>query len=245
METDTKERNCDYCGLKCKNQVGLKKHLHLKHSIEKTTDLSCWTCGKLFSQEQLLNQHYNTVLHQINCKNVQKEKNEKPSTIEEIIQNHKEDKEKKQAEKKRPFKSRLYERRIPGIQQKRRKRNPVSTKYLRKDPAIIPTENTCPQADPQSEPLMTWLDLTLEEENFKESSESTDVLEHPTTASTSQISPLEAAFIQEIGELFDIPKEQIPKTSKTEEFLIDLPRDLQTQCYTLLENTSFLDLLMN
>ena len=92
---------------------------------------------------------------------------------------------------------------------------------------------------------MNWLDLTLEEENFKESSESTEVLEQPATASTSQISPLEAAFIQEIGELFDIPKEQIPTTSKTDEFLLDLPRDLQAECYSLLENTSFLDLLMN
>ena len=92
---------------------------------------------------------------------------------------------------------------------------------------------------------MTWLDLTLEEENFKESSESTEVLEYPTTASTSQISLSEAAFIQEIGELVDIPKEQIPKTSKTEEFLLDLPRDLQAEYYTSLENTSFLDLLMN
>ena len=139
----------------------------------------------------------------------------------------------------------MYERRIPGIQQKRRKRKPVSTKYLRKDPAIIPTENTCPQADPRSEPLMNSLDLTLKEKNFKESSESTEVLEHPATASTSQISPLEAAFIQEIGQLFDIPKDQIPTTSKTEEFLLDLPRDLQAECYTSLENTSFLDLLMN
>ena len=92
---------------------------------------------------------------------------------------------------------------------------------------------------------MTWLDLTLEEEIFKESSESTDVLEQPATASTSQLSPSEAAFMQEIGELFDIPKDQIPDTKKTEEFLLDLPTDLQIECYTSLENTSFLDLLMN
>ena len=116
---------------------------------------------------------------------------------------------------------------------------------MRKDPAIIPTEKTCPQADPRSEPLMNWLDLTLEEENFTESSESTEVLEQPATVSTSQISPLEAAFIQEISELFDIPKEQIPATSKNEEFLLDLPRDLQAECFTSLENTSLLDLLMN
>ena len=148
METDTKEIDCEYCGLKCKNQVGLKKHLHLKHSIEKTTDLSCWTCGKLFSKELLLNQHYNTVLHQINCKNAQKEMSEKPPTIEEIIKNHKEDRGKKEAETKRLFRARLYESKILDFQQKRRKRRPVSTKYLRKDPAIIPTEKTCPQADP-------------------------------------------------------------------------------------------------
>ena len=95
METDTKEIDCQHCGLKCKNQAGLKEHLHLKHSIEKTTDLSCWTCGKLFSQELLLNQHYKTVLHQINCKNAKKEMSEKPLSIEEIIKNHKEDRERK------------------------------------------------------------------------------------------------------------------------------------------------------
>ena len=56
---------------------------------------------------------------------------------------------------------------------------------------------------------------------------------------------MEAAFIQEISELFDIPKEQIPEISKNEEFLLDLPRDLQAECFTSLEDTSFLDLLMN
>ena len=170
---------------------------------------------------------------------------EKPPSIEEIIKNHKEDREKKEADWKRPFRARFYERKLPNFQQKSRKRRNVSAKHLRKDPAIIPTEKTCPQADPWSEPLMNWLDLILEEENFTESSEPTEVLEQPATASTSQISPSEAAFIQEISELFDIPREQIPATSKNEEILLDLPRDLQAECFTLLEDTSFLDLLMN
>ena len=121
----------------------------------------------------------------------------------------------------------------------------MNTKHLRKDPAIISTEKTCPQADPRSEPLMTWLDLIFEEGNFKESNESTEVPVQPATPSTSQISPSEAAFIQEISELFDIPREQIPATSNNEEFLLDLSRDLQAECFTLLENTSFLDLLIN
>ena len=90
---------------------------------------------------------------------------------------------------------------------------------------------------------MNWLDLILEEENFTESNDSTTV--QPPTPSTSQISPSEVPFIQEISNLFDIPKEQIPATSNNEEFLLDLPRDLQAECFTSLENTSFLDLLMN
>ena len=94
----------------------------------------------------------------------------------------------------------------------------MSTKHLRKDPAIIPTEKTCPQADPQSKPLMNWLDLIFEEENFTESNESIEVSVLPPTPSTSQISPSEAAFIQEISELFDIPREQIPSTSNNKEF---------------------------
>ena len=42
---------------------------------------------------------------------------------------------------------------------------------------------------------MNWLDLILEEENFTESNESTEVLEQSATVSTCQISPSEAAFI--------------------------------------------------
>ena len=73
---------------------------------------------------------------------------EKPPSIEEIIKNHKKDREKKEADQKRPFRARLYERKLPNFQQKSRKRRTVSIKHLRKDPAIIPTEKTCPQADP-------------------------------------------------------------------------------------------------
>ena len=56
-----------------KSTAGLPNHINRKTSLEQPNGLECWTCRKQFSKEELLNQHYKTVLHKINCRRVQNE----------------------------------------------------------------------------------------------------------------------------------------------------------------------------
>ena len=96
MESSSQLIDCTYCDFKSKNQAGLINHIHRKHRIEEPSSLECWTCGKQFSKEDLLNQHYKTVLHQINCRKFLKDdmREMPPKSIENIIKEHQEKREK-------------------------------------------------------------------------------------------------------------------------------------------------------
>ena len=59
---------------------------------------------------------------------------------------------------------RLYERPVTSSIQPKRRKLKTSTRYLRKDTAIIPLDTVVPQADPRTEPIMSWIDLTEEVE---------------------------------------------------------------------------------
>ena len=241
MEKDREDQNCEYCEFKCKSTSGLLNHIHRKHNLEKPSGLECWTCRKQFSYEDLLNQHFKLVLHQINCRKVQNEEMSEmpPKSITEIIQEHKESKWKRP---KSP-RFRLYERPIiSSIQPKRRKmKTPV--KYLRKDTAIIPIDTVAPQADPRTEPIMSWTDLIEEEEN-----EEKDEI-HPRYTPESTESKHEHAvssnFEKEIAELFDIPKDQIPKSQKMTDLALDLPELNLTPDSHMEEPFSFPDYLLD
>ena len=138
MEKDREDQNCEYCEFKCKSTTGLLNHIHRKHNLEKTSGLECWTCRKQFSKEDLLNQHFKTVLHQINCRKVQNEEMSEmpPKTITEIIQEHRESKRKMP---KSP-RFRLYERPVTSSIQPKRRKMKTPTRYLRKEAAIIPID---------------------------------------------------------------------------------------------------------
>ena len=82
---------------------------------------------------------------------------------------------------------------------------------MRKDPAIIPLEAVIPQADLRTEPIMSWMDLTDEVEEEKETNgkkisisttESTESTHKEAVSSTFL-----STFEKEIAELFDIPRE--------------------------------------
>ena len=75
--------------------AGLLNHIYRKLSLEQPSGLKCRTCRRQFSKEEFLNQHYKTVLHQINCRKVQNEETSKMPPIPEIIQKHREKKQKK------------------------------------------------------------------------------------------------------------------------------------------------------
>ena len=96
---------------------------------------------------------------------------------------------------------------------------------------------------------MSWLDLTDEFEEEEETdskkipistTESIESTHEETVSST-----LSSTFEKEIAELFDIPKEQIPKTQKSIDLALDLPElNLAPESNTQ-EAFSFLDYLMD
>ena len=106
--------------------------------------------------------------------------------------------------------------RTPGsnpIQKIRRKaKTPVN--FLRTDPAIIPLENTIPQADPRTEVIISWTDVSeLEiEEFYNKNLKQVPITLPEETHETAK----ERAFREEIIELFNIPKEDIPSTSSSQ-----------------------------
>ena len=54
-------------------------------------------------------------------------------------------------------------------------------------------------------------------------------------------SPSQAAFIKEITELFEIPKDQISRSRENEHFLLDVPHlDLHKETHTVQEAFNFL-----
>ena len=188
--------NCMYCDFICKNKTGLGNHTHRKHELDAPSTLQCWICCKYFTKEELLNQHFKTVLHQINCRNLPKEEKSEmipPKTISEIISDHR---EKKQV--KHPYRSRLYKKdNFSGITKSKRIRKPVAKANLRTDSAIIPFEETTPEADPRSEPIMSWLDLTEEETPIPTKSTKSDSFT-PETAELKEID----GITKELLELF-------------------------------------------
>ena len=248
MDKERKEdRECKFCTFKAKSPSGLQYHIHTKHSLETPSGLECWTCGKQFSKQELIEQHYKTVIHQINCRKLEKEEESEmpPQTIQNIIKEHQEKREK---QRKHSFQCSVQEKPGTSSTQKIRRRSKTPLKYLRPDPAIIPLEQTMPQTDPRNEPLTSWIDVTdLDlEESYIETQRKGPV--NPTV--TPLETPHEQAFKEEILTLFNIPKEQIPKTRSSEKLLEELPiLDLTThaniQATSAETPFSFLDYLQD
>ena len=94
---------------------------------------------------------------------------------------------------------------------------------------------------------MSWLDLTEEvkededEEKSPRSTPKSNESTHKHTAS-SQFSSI---FEKEIAELFDIPKDQIPRSQKSMDLALDLPELILTPETHMEQHFSFLDYLLD
>ena len=252
MNTEKKEdRKCSFCPFTAKSLNGLQNHIHRKHSLETPSGLECWTCGRQFTKQNLIDQHYKTVLHQINCRKLQNEEKSEmpPQTIQNIIQEHQEKREK---QRKRSFKCSPIEEPGTSFNQKIKRRHEIPFKYLRTDPAVIPLERTMPQSDPRSEPIVSWIDTTdLElEETLMKTQKRQDIPDIPDLPFTTEVTETthEQAFREEILNLFNIPKEQIPTTRSSQEMLAELPIlsfTENTASEEIPENISFLEYLQD
>ena len=78
---------CDFCKKICKSIAGLMAHMNKIHPLDSPSGLSCYTCNKLFTNRDLIENHYKTVRHQLECKKLrQMEEVEKTTPEAEIKQ---------------------------------------------------------------------------------------------------------------------------------------------------------------
>ena len=148
-------RKCKYCDKTFRSEAGELNHMKRMHPLDFHSDARCWTCNQAFTKRQLLYQHYSTVLHQLNCK--KHNEGEIPEKEEKLIESaHSGRSTLKQA---KSYRKQLMER---SVRFQPYKKKPLCS--LRSTPAIIPLEPTCPQADPRTDPKVTFMDLVEDEE---------------------------------------------------------------------------------
>ena len=156
LEVDIRNERypCKFCSSTFKSEAGHINHMNRIPPLDVTSGQHCFTCNKAFTRREVLHQHYQTVRHQINCKKLNnpevEEKSEKPpSNIREAILQC------KKPMRKRPYRSQLMER----IRAERKKIQKTPMKYLRTEPAIIPSEYTVTQSDPRKALNISFIDL--------------------------------------------------------------------------------------
>ena len=159
-------RKCKYCDKTFRSEAGELNHMKRMHPLDMESDARCWTCNKAFTKRKLLYQHYSTVLHQLNCKRYTE--GEIPEKEEKLIESaHSGRSTLKQA---KIYRKQLMER---NVRFQPYKKKPLCS--LRSTPAIIPLEPTCPQADPRTDPKVTFMDLVEDEETHTEPSQLIEV----------------------------------------------------------------------
>ena len=75
--------NCNYCDLCCKSESGVQNHMQKKHPLDVNSGLTCYTCNKIFSKRDLIENHFKTVKHQLECRRLKKEEQAEIAKIEE------------------------------------------------------------------------------------------------------------------------------------------------------------------
>ena len=65
--------NYKICTRTFKSKAGLQYHMQKIHPLDLTSGLTCYTCNKIFTQRDLIENHYKTVRHQIECRKYMEE----------------------------------------------------------------------------------------------------------------------------------------------------------------------------
>ena len=73
LENKKEELNCEFCTGTFKSRTGLQYHIHKKHPLDTSSGLICYTCNKMFTKRDLIENHFKTVKHQIECKRLLEE----------------------------------------------------------------------------------------------------------------------------------------------------------------------------
>ena len=72
IEMNNMKFTCNHCDLVCKSEAELQYHMQKKHPLDVNSGLTCYTCNKIFSKRDLIENHYKAVKHQIECRILKK-----------------------------------------------------------------------------------------------------------------------------------------------------------------------------
>ena len=73
LEMKRSKYNCYLCYLGFKSETGLNYYMKKKHVLDTDSDLHCFTYKKVFTKRDLIDNHYKTVAHQLECKKLKLE----------------------------------------------------------------------------------------------------------------------------------------------------------------------------
>ena len=68
LKNADREQNCKFCPSTSKSKSGLQYHIQKMHQLDVDSGLSCFSCNKMFSKRDLIENHFKTVKHQLECK---------------------------------------------------------------------------------------------------------------------------------------------------------------------------------
>ena len=173
---------CDFCTKICKSTAGLMSHMNKMHPLDSPSGLTCYTCNKLFTNRDLIENHNKTVKHQLECK--------KMRALEEV------EKTNPEAEIKKYRKNLLEITHFKALEYRPRrwsseetKNIPLESKEILKDPRILkrkmPTHTEMPKEKtrkPCEDPQLTACSNYKDEEdiqNIQNTSENHQILHQP------------------------------------------------------------------
>ena len=73
LENEDTSQNCKFCTRSFKSSKGLQYHMQKCHPLDLTSGSSCYTCNKTFTKRDLIENHFKTVRHQLECKKLMEE----------------------------------------------------------------------------------------------------------------------------------------------------------------------------
>ena len=79
---------CTFCKKICKSTAGLMSHMNRIHPLDSPSGLTCYTCNKLFTNRDLIENHYKTVKHKLECKKLRRMEGVERTTPEEDIRQY-------------------------------------------------------------------------------------------------------------------------------------------------------------
>ena len=82
------EYPCTFCKKICKSTAGLMAHMNKIHPLDSPSGLTCYTCNKLFTNRDLIENHYKTVKHQLECKKLKQMEEVEKTTSEAATKNY-------------------------------------------------------------------------------------------------------------------------------------------------------------